>query len=614
MSKNHSIPDEVDVVIAGGGTTGILVASRLAKADPTLSIVVLEHGPNTRDDPLVVNPAFYLMNIAPDSPRASFYKSKPSEALAGRESIVPTGRCLGGGSSINFMVYSRPQAIDFDAWNVTGWTGKDMIPMFKKYERFHDTDPDIDTSVHGYDGEFCVSAGTNAQPSFQQDFFKACSDVGISTTADVQSFHTANAVGKFNMWIDPNTGLRQDVPHCLLFPLIDQGISKLQVATDVSVTRILFDGNKRANAVEYSMNGADISTVKARKLVVLASGALGSPQILERSGVGDKQLLSKLGIHVVSDLPGVGNNYQDHNVIFYPYKSSAGISETIDGVVSGRLTLEEALKQKKETPGRNMIGWNGLDCVGKLRPVDPKSLHPTLQRAWEADFKTQAEKPLMLIATIAGYVGDHSCIDVGQYFSCGPYTPYPYSRGSIHITGPSTVDVPEFNCGFLSNPIDLEKLVWGYKLQREIVRRMSYYQGPLKEGHPTFPEGSKASYEVVDEASRSREQLIHIDYSAEDDEVIRKFIRERVHTTWHSLGTCAMKPREDGGVVDSSLNVHGVSGLKIVDLSICPFNVSANTYATALAVGEKAVLITAKELKIPYSVDPPINVPVTSKI
>ncbi|KAI7968417.1 hypothetical protein EIK77_000196 [Talaromyces pinophilus] len=115
-----------------GGTTGVLVATRLAKADPNLSILILEHGPNTRDNPLVVNPAFYLMNIAPDSPRVSFYKSRPSKDLAGRESIIPTGRCLGGGSSINFMVYSRPQAIDFDAWNVPGWSSKDIIPMFKK--------------------------------------------------------------------------------------------------------------------------------------------------------------------------------------------------------------------------------------------------------------------------------------------------------------------------------------------------------------------------------------------------------------------------------------------------------------------------------------------------
>ncbi|KAF3389863.1 Alcohol oxidase [Talaromyces pinophilus] len=317
--------------VLDGGTTGVLVATRLAKADPNLSILILEHGPNTRDNPLVVNPAFYLMNIAPDSPRASFYKSRPSKDLAGRESIIPTGRCLGGGSSINFMVYSRPQAIDFDAWNVPGWSGKDIIPMFKKYENFQVTDPAIDTSVHGYDGEFSVSSGTNAQPAFQKDFFKACSNVGISTTADIQSFHSANA--KFNMWIDRETGLRQDVAHCLLFPLLDQGNTGLQVATNVSVNRILFNANKKATGVEYTIRGTKPAVVKARRLVVLASGVLGSPQVLERSGVGDKNLLLKLGIQVISDLPGVGSNYQDHNVIFSPYKSSDGVEETIDGVV-----------------------------------------------------------------------------------------------------------------------------------------------------------------------------------------------------------------------------------------------------------------------------------------
>ncbi|EED17137.1 choline dehydrogenase, putative [Talaromyces stipitatus ATCC 10500] len=599
MSDNSTIPEEVDVVIAGGGTTGLVVATRLAKADSNMSILVLEHGPNTRNDPLVVNPAFYLMNIAPNSPRASFYRSKASKDLAGRESIVPIGKCLGGGSSINFMVYSRPQAIDFDAWNVPGWSGEDMIPMFRKYENFQDTDPAIDSSVHGYDGEFGVSAGTNAQPTFQHDFFEACSNVGISTTADVQNFHTANAVGKWNMWIDPKTGLRQDVPHCLLFPLLDQINTGLQVATDVIVNRILFDDNK-ATGVEYTRNGNDVAIVKARRLVVLASGALGSPQVLERSGVGDKDLLSKLGILVISDLPGVGTNYQDHNVVFYPYKSSAGIEETIDGVVSGRLTLQEALKQKQANPSRNVIGWNGLDCVGKLRPAEVASLHPILQKAWEEDFKLQPERPLMLIATIAGYVGDHSGIDIGQYFSCGPYTPYPYSRGLIHITGRAVTDEPHFDCGFLSNALDLEKLVWGYKLQREIVRRMSHYRGPLAVGHPTFPEGSNASYEAVDRVSKEQGRFIPIDYSAEDDEAIRTFIRERVHTTWHSLGTCAMKPREKGGVVDHKLNVYGVESLKIVDLSICPLNVSANTYATALAVGEKAAYIIAEDLNIPY--------------
>lgn len=170
----------------------------------------------------------------------------------------------------------------------------------------------------------------------------------------------------------------------------------------------------------------------------------------------------------------------------------------------------------------------------------------------------------MLISTLAAYVGDHSTVDEGQYFSCGAYTPYPYSRGSVHIKSRSVFDNAEFHCGFLTDPLDLEKLVWGYKLQRDIVRRMSHYRGALQAGHPTFPSGSKAGYDAVDKASAARGSPVPITYSKEDDKAIESFIRERVQTTWHSMGTCAMKPREANGVVDGNLDVYGVSKLKIV--------------------------------------------------
>lgn len=308
--------------------------------------------------------------------------------------------------------------------------------------------------------------------------------------------------------------------------------------------------------------------ITARKLVVLAGGALGSPQILERSGVGEEKLLSSLNIPVVSDLPGVGSNYQDHNVVFYPFKSSASKEESLDGIISGRLTLEEALKEKGRGYDRYLLGWNGADCVGKLRPskADVETFPPSLREAWERDFKPRVERPLMLFSIIAGYPGDQSNIEPGQHFVAGPYTPYPYSRGSIHITSKSPYDTPTFNCGYLSNPVDLEKLVWGYKLSRDLVRRMSHYQGPLDgvSGHPTFPPGSKADYDYVDKQSALKGYPIPITYTEEDDNAIRQFIRENVHTTWHSIGTCAMKPREQGGVVDKDLNVYGVTGLKIV--------------------------------------------------
>ncbi|KAL1957923.1 hypothetical protein VTO42DRAFT_5315 [Malbranchea cinnamomea] len=595
-----------DVVIAGGGTTGLIVAGRLARAKPDLSILVLEGGKGTRNEPRIVNPAFYLHNIAPGSTTATFYKSRASEHLGGRELVIPTGGALGGGSSINFMVYARAQLIDFDDWNTEGWSGKDMLPFLKKPERFRDTSDGIDKSVHGYEGEFTISSGTNAQAAFQEDFLNACAEIGINQTPDVMDLKTANAVGRWNMFIDKETGLRQDVPHRLIYPILDAGDTGLEVLTESKVVRILFDESKRAVGVEYLPSNADPSskplTARANKLVVVASGAFGTPQILERSGVGDKERLSKLGIPVISHLPEVGNNYQDHNVIFYPYHSTAAPDETIDGVVSGRLTIEEALQKKAENPTRYVLGWNGLDCVGKIRPNenDLKKLPPILKERWERDFRDRETRPFMLMSSLAAYVGDHSKIAAGQHFSLGPYTPYPYSRGYVHITGRSIADTPDFDCGFFSDPADLAKLVWGYKKQREIARRMSHYRGALKVGHPTFPQGSKADYDYVDAESKAQGRLIPIEYSEEDDKAIETFIRANVSTTWHSMGTCAMKPQEQGGVVDKNLNVYGVKNLKIVDLSICPANVAANTYSTALAVGEKAASIIAKDLGIPY--------------
>jgi len=122
---------EDELILISGGTTGLVVATRLAKADPSLSIVVLESGIGTRDNPSIVNPALWITNILPGSKTAKFYKAKASKAVNGREIVIPSGGCVGGGSSINFMVYSRPQLIDFDDWNTEGWTGKDMIPYFK---------------------------------------------------------------------------------------------------------------------------------------------------------------------------------------------------------------------------------------------------------------------------------------------------------------------------------------------------------------------------------------------------------------------------------------------------------------------------------------------------
>lgn len=175
------------------------------------------------------------------------------------------------------------------------------------------------------------------------------------------------------------------------------------------------------------------------------------------------------------------------------------------------------------------------------------------------------------------------------------YTAYPYSRGHLHITGPEITDPLDFNVGFLTDKgdIDLKKQLWAYKRSREIMRRTELYRGEIPAGHPNFPPSSKA---VCVDLSERLENVEDVEYSQEDDKAIEQFIRERVETTWHSIGTAKMAPREKFGVVDKDLNVWGTKGLKLADLSIPPMNVGANTNNTAIAIGEKAADIIIKEL------------------
>jgi len=204
---------------------------------------------------------------------------------------------------------------------------------------------------------------------------------------------------------------------------------------------------------------------------------------------------------------------------------------------------------------------------------------------------------LMIIAMYLSFFGDHATLpDDAEYVSMANWTAYPYSRGHIHITGPGLEDPIDFDVGYLKDPneIDVKKHIWAYKTQREIFRRMGIYRGELKESHPSFPPGSQAA--VQERAEGPVTDDSRLSYTREDDRAIEQKVREIVSTTWHSLGTCKMAPPQQKGVVDATLGVHGVQGLKLADLSIPPQNVGANTNNTAFMIGEKAADIFIKEL------------------
>lgn len=232
------------------------------------------------------------------------------------------------------------------------------------------------------------------------------------------------------------------------------------------------------------------------------------------------------------------------------------------------------------------------DVAGKLRPDDSeaKKLGPAFYNIWKKDWAPHPKKSLIIMNFINTFVGDFADVELNrQHISIGCISLYPYSRGSIHISKSDTGY--DFNAGFLDNEADVKTQVWGYKHARAIARKLPFFEGEVAVAHPKYPPGSAAGV-----LSSSEGAIKDIVYTKEDDAAIESWIRQSVGTTWHSLGTCAMKPREKGGVVDSRLNVYGTKGLKVADLSIAPENIGANVGNTAFAIGEKAALIIAEDL------------------
>ncbi|CUA76585.1 Alcohol oxidase 1 [Rhizoctonia solani] len=234
------------------------------------------------------------------------------------------------------------------------------------------------------------------------------------------------------------------------------------------------------------------------------------------------------------------------------------------------------------------------------------------------------DKPVMFASVVNGFFGDHTLVPPGKYFSMFQYLEYPFSRGSIHISSSDPYADPIFDSGFLNHEADIAPIRWSYKKVREVARRMDAYRGELTALHPHFHPDSPAACEDVDLQtakeympagqltvgihmgtwSKPRKPLApgetriveDVKYTKEDDEAIDNWVRDHVETTWHSLGTCAMKPRDQEGVLDPRLNVYGTTNLKVGDLSLCPDNLGTNTYSSALLCGEKCADLIAEEL------------------
>ncbi|CAH0025858.1 unnamed protein product [Clonostachys rhizophaga] len=577
---------EVDYIVVGGGTAGSIVASRLSDAHQDASVLVIEAGPESFNTPSVMYPALFRSNLSPASPLLKFSVAAPAPELANRSLAIASGKTLGGGSAVNFMMYARGQRADFDSWGVAGWSAKELLPFFEKAETFYGPDP---SSTHGHNGPIAVSSGRYLGPTLSKDYISACSKIGYRTAFDVQDLATGNAAGATYRTVSPTTGRRQDTGYTFLYPRLRfSKCRKLSVLVQTQVLRVLFDETKRATGVEIQGSGTTPQTIRAKKLVVLSAGALGTPQILERSGVGDPKILEKAGVPVVSALPGVGVNYQDHQMITPVYKADLTAKENVDSVAKGIFNSTELIEQNAP-----ILSWNGVDASAKLRPTQAEinAFKPALRKVWDEHFAKDPSKPLAVMASFAGALDSSATYPATErYFTLPIYSAYPRSRGHVHITGPALSDPLDFKTGILADAegSDIQLLTWIWKKQRQIAKRMTCQRGQASPG-PQFPADSLATSDLA--LDSAKDDPI---YSSADDEAIEAWLRKVVSTPFHSVGTCKMAAQAKLGVVDGQLNVYGVSGLKIADLSIAPGITSGNTMNAAVVVGEKAADIINK--------------------
>ncbi|ANZ75245.1 BA75_03165T0 [Komagataella pastoris] len=635
-----AIPEEFDILVLGGGSSGSCIAGRLANLDHSLKVGLIEAGENNLNNPWVYLPGIYPRNMKLDSKTASFYTSNPSPHLNGRRAIVPCANILGGGSSINFMMYTRGSASDYDDFEAEGWKTKDLLPLMKKTETYQRAcnNPEI----HGFEGPIKVSFGNYTYPVCQ-DFLRATESQGIPYVDDLEDLETAHGAEHWLKWINRDTGRRSDSAHAFVHSTM-RNHDNLYLICNTKVDKIIVEDGRAAGVrtVPSKPLNAKKPTHKvyrARKQIVLSCGTISSPLVLQRSGFGDPIKLRAAGVKPLVNLPGVGRNFQDHYCFFSPYRIKPQY-ESFDDFVRGDANIQKKVFDQWYANGTGPLATNGIEAGVKIRPTPEElsQMDESFQEGYREYFEDKPDKPVMHYSIIAGFFGDHTKIPPGKYMTMFHFLEYPFSRGSIHITSPDPYATPDFDPGFMNDERDMAPMVWSYKKSRETARKMDHFAGEVTSHHPLFPYSSEArAYEMDLETSNayggplnltaglahgswtqplkkpaarneghvtSNQVELHpdIEYDEEDDKAIENYIREHTETTWHCLGTCSIGPREGskivkwGGVLDHRSNVYGVKGLKVGDLSVCPDNVGCNTYTTALLIGEKTATLVGEDL------------------
>ena len=524
---------EVDYIVVGGGSAGCVLAARLSE-DPSVSVALLEAG-GRNDSVLNRVPTGAAVHIVRRNAFNWAFSTVPQPGFGGRRGYQPRGRGLGGSSTINAMVYLRGQRQDYDDWaadGATGWSWNDVLPYFIKSENNERFGPD---ASHGRGGPLNVADLRSPHP-FAAMFIQAAEQAGLPRNDDFAG-ESQEGVGWYQ--VTQKNGERWSVARAYLDPA--RGRSNLTIETDALATALVLDG-RRAVGVRYTQAG-QARELRARREVLLAAGALQSPQLLMLSGIGPADHLRELGIAPVVALP-VGDNLQDHP----------------DIIINRRVDHTDLL-------GLSPVGaWKLFRAVGEWRRERRGSLTSNFAEAG-AFVRSLPEltRPDLQLHFVIGMVDNHNrTYHWGHGMSCHSCPLRPKSRGTLRLASPNVNDAPLIDPRFLTHEDDIETLVRGFKLVRRIFAQ------------PVF-----APFEGAD----PKRELYYGDVKSDDE--IRAAIRAHADTIYHPVGTCRMGS-DDRAVVDSELRVRGIANLRVVDASVMPTLVSGNTNAAVVMIAERA--------------------------